>query len=116
MTGLNNLSREVLTDGFCMLYEEYNKKGSNSSASPQASVSAADPEIPNFTSLMLYLKDKYDFAEFRDFVVEGGRVVWKRGGRRIEISHEEEEVMKPAPSATEHRDESAPRFRQLEMN
>ena len=31
----------------------------------------AEPDIPNFVSLVLYLKSRYSFEELNDFVVEG---------------------------------------------
>ena len=48
--GLNRLSREVLTDGFCMLYQESEMTESPSSREVVPSASK-EPEMPNFTSL-----------------------------------------------------------------
>ncbi|MDC7220336.1 MAG: hypothetical protein PQJ59_10365 [Spirochaetales bacterium] len=114
-SSLEELDKDVLIDGFSLLYDEFKEDARTvQEAIPSA---AAEPEIPNFVSLILYLKGKYKFDELNDIVVEGGRVFFKRGGRRIELSREEEEAVAPPPAAEPNADESAGgRFGRLELN
>ena len=112
---LKQLDNELLVDGFTLLYEEFKGGKVENNSAPVAPV--AEPVIPNFTSLILYLKGKYNFAELEDLTVDGGRVFFKRGGRHIELSRDVEDVIVPPTSSdSKNAEESAPRFRQLEMN
>jgi hypothetical protein len=115
---LEKLSPEVLREGFNLLYREYKNKG-NAQAESQVSYRPSEPEIPNFVSLIQYIKSKYNFEELRDLSVEGGRVFFRRGGRKIELSREQEEVLTPPPGPSSEQEESTAetgRFSQLELN
>ncbi len=111
---LEKLSPQVLQEGFALLYNEF--KNNNSEQTPQP-IKAAEPEIPNFVSLIQHMKSRYTFPELNDLTVEGGRVFFRRGGRKIELSREEEEV-KATPPPEKNNDTTAEtgRFSQLELN
>lgn len=113
---LEGLSPEVLREGFGLLYGEYKKGGTRSAEEPVAP-RRSEPEIPNFVSLIQYIKGKYDFEELRDFSIEGGRVFFRRGGRKIELSREQEEIAPSAvPPSSQNEGTDTGRFGQLEMS
>ena len=111
---LEKLSPEVLQEGFALLYREF--KDNNTNTAPQV-IKSTEPEIPNFVSLIQHMKSKYTFPELNDLTVEGGRVFFRRGGRKIELSREEEEVKNtPPPQRDNDTTAETGRFSQLELN
>ncbi|MDC7224761.1 MAG: hypothetical protein PQJ60_13530 [Spirochaetales bacterium] len=115
-TSLEGLEKDVLLDGLSLLYEEF-KEDARAVQDAVPTAVSAEPEIPNFVSLILYLKSKYKFDELNDITVEGGRVFFKRGGRRIELSREEAETVAPPPvPESKDKEDMGGRFGRLELN
>jgi hypothetical protein len=113
---LEGLDKDVLLDGLCLLYQEFTEEA-RAVQDVMPTQTTVDPEIPNFVSLILYLKSKYNFDELNDLTVEGGRVFFKRGGRRIELSREEaENIIPPPPRESKDDEDASGRFGRLELN
>ncbi len=116
-SSLQKLDKDVLLDGFCLLYEEFREDARAVQEATPSGVTKEAPEIPNFVSLILYMKSRYAFEELNDITVEGGRVFFKRGGRRIELSREEgEPIAAPLPEDKGKEEAGGGRFGRLELS
>jgi len=79
------LPPQVVCEGFELLYLNQSE-GRDVIEVPVTECKA--PGFDDFVSLMKFMKKNYSFTELDDFFIEGGQVLFRRGGRRIEISLE----------------------------